>query len=171
MEDQDKLRQYQKPTDTKILDAINKLTYAREQDRAFDDGTFVEALDTALACMRQMEIDLYPKAGLDHDADDWGNGYSRGYADGLQALRQMGSTEPDCSTAEWQGGKCLGYGRSDTDDEPCEVCKACPKQASYVDEPCEWCDKTLTLFTHSGKFIPENQPPRSFCSACGRMVK
>ena len=49
-----KLRQYQKPTDTKILDAINKLTYARDSDREFDDGTFVEAIDTALACMRQM---------------------------------------------------------------------------------------------------------------------
>ena len=54
MEDQDKLRQYQKPTDAKILDAINKLTYARDSDREFDDGTFVEAIDTALACMRQM---------------------------------------------------------------------------------------------------------------------
>ena len=51
---QDGMDQYQKPTDTKILYAINKLTYARDSDREFDDGTFVEALDTALACMRQM---------------------------------------------------------------------------------------------------------------------
>ena len=78
--------------------------------------------------------------------------------------------KPDCSTAEWQGGKCLGYGRSDTDDEPCEGCKACPKQASYEDDKCEWCDKTLTLFTNSGKYIPENQPPRIYCTACGRKL-
>jgi len=53
------------------------------------------AFDLAIQALRQMEIDLYPKAGLDPDAGDWGNGYSRGYADGLQA-RQMRS-EP----CEW----------------------------------------------------------------------
>lgn len=37
-------------------------------------------------------------------------------------------------------------------------------------DPCEWCDKTLTLFTNSGKFIPENQPPRNYCTNCGRKL-
>ena len=36
---------------------------------------------------------------------------------------------------------------------------------------CEWCDKTLMLFTKSGKYIPENQPPRNFCPNCGRKLK
>lgn len=98
-------------------------------------------------------------------------GQTRRYSQNMvcMSLRQM-RTEPDCSTAEWQGGYCLGYGKSDTDDEPCEGCKACPKQASYDDDKCEWCDKVLTLFTHSGKYIPENQPPRNYCPNCGRHI-
>jgi hypothetical protein len=35
---------------------------------------------------------------------------------------------------------------------------------------CEWCDKILTLFTNSGKYIPENQPPRNYCPNCGRKL-
>ena len=35
---------------------------------------------------------------------------------------------------------------------------------------CEWCDKTLMLFTKSGKYIPENQPPRNYCPNCGRKL-
>ena len=31
-------------------------------------------------------------------------------------------------------GRCMGYGKSDTDDEPCEVCKACKLQESYEGE-------------------------------------
>jgi hypothetical protein len=84
----------------------------------------IAAYDLAIQALRRMQPD---NAGLDMDADDYGNGYSRGYADGLQA--QM-----------WT-------------------------------EPCAWCEKTLTLFTHSGKYIPENQPPRNYCSACGRKLK
>ena len=88
----------------------------------------------------------------------------------LDALRN----KPDCSTAEWQGGYCLGYGRSEQDDEPCEVCKACPKQASYEDDKCEWCDKDgpeTWNYTRSGKYIPEYQTPRNYCRACGRPLK
>ena len=36
---------------------------------------------------------------------------------------------------------------------------------------CEWCDKTLMLFTKSGKYIPENQPPRNYCPNCGRRLE
>jgi hypothetical protein len=35
---------------------------------------------------------------------------------------------------------------------------------------CEWCDKILTLFTNSGKYMPENQPPRNYCTNCGRKL-
>jgi hypothetical protein len=28
-------------------------------------------------------------------------------------------------------GRCMGYSRSDIDDEPCETCKRCPLQESY----------------------------------------
>lgn len=45
----------------------------------------------------------------------------------LQQYRPM----PDCATAEWCGGKCCGYGKAENDDEPCDQCKACPKQAMY----------------------------------------
>lgn len=28
-------------------------------------------------------------------------------------------------------GRCMGYARSEYDDEPCETCKHCPLQESY----------------------------------------
>lgn len=40
-------------------------------------------------------------------------------------------TMPDCQSAEWQGDKCLGYGKSEFNDEPCDVCMKCPKQSTY----------------------------------------
>lgn len=64
-------------------------------------GERMAAFDLAIQALRQMEIDMYPRAGLDHDADDWSDGYSRGYADGLQA-RQMRTSEPDVfEPCEW----------------------------------------------------------------------
>ena len=141
---QDGMDQYQKPTDTKILDAINKLTYARDSDREFDDGTFVEALDTALACMHQMKPDLYPKAGIDPDADDWGNGYSRGYADGLQALRQMGSTKHSTDSTRAT--------------EPCEWCGT-HKNMMVTGIRTDWRDDDVFL----GKV--------SYCPNCGCDLK
>ena len=71
---QDGMDQCQKPTDEAVQDAIDKLTYARDQDRVFDDGTFVEALDTALACMRQMRSD--PCEWCDKDGPETWN-YTR----------------------------------------------------------------------------------------------
>lgn len=38
---------------------------------------------------------------------------------------------PDCESAEKQGDKCLGYGKSEYDDEPCDICKVCSNQSSY----------------------------------------
>ena len=41
---------------------------------------------------------------------------------------------PDCKSAERQGDRCLGYGKSEYDDEPCDICKACQNQSNYGDE-------------------------------------
>ena len=48
----------------------------------------------------------------------------------LQAYRP----KPDCESAERCGDKCCGYGKSDFDDEPIDVCKDCEKQASYGED-------------------------------------
>ena len=63
-----------------------------------DDTALTPAGEDLLALIddeiaRQSVTDKYPNAGIDPDADDWGNGYSRGYADGLQS--QMKPAEPD----------------------------------------------------------------------------
>lgn len=40
----------------------------------------------------------------------------------------------DCMGAERQkDGKCLGYGHSGQDDEPCEQCKVCSINSAYED--------------------------------------
>lgn len=53
----------------------------------------------------------------------------------LAALRAYRKPkQPDCSSAEWSGGKCCGYGKSENNDEPIDACKICPKQASYGEE-------------------------------------
>lgn len=104
------LRQYQKPTDEAVAEAIEFWEKIKRQ---------------SIRCIKQSQNGKSYQVNLLPTLD---NAYALDLA--ITALRQM-RTEPDCSTAEWQGGYCLGYGKSDTDDEPCEVCKACPKQASY----------------------------------------
>ncbi len=43
-----------------------------------------------------------------------------------------GEATPDCRRAEKHtDGTCLGYGKSEFNDEPIEVCKKCTKQASH----------------------------------------
>ena len=42
--------------------------------------------------------------------------------------------KPDCESAEKCGDKCCGYGKSEYDDEPIDVCKDCEKQASYGED-------------------------------------
>jgi len=39
--------------------------------------------------------------------------------------------KPNCQNAEWSGGKCNGYGKSENDDEPIDVCMGCPKNTMY----------------------------------------
>jgi hypothetical protein len=40
----------------------------------------------------------------------------------------------DCNAAEKLPSGCVGYGRSFSDDEPCETCKKCEKYNGYEDE-------------------------------------
>lgn len=144
------LRQYQKPTDEAVQRAISWIESDKiDRQRDWD----------------QQDHDWKSEPGAKEMHEDFMSAFELA----IQGLRQM-RTGPDCSTAEWQGGYCLGYGKSDTDDEPCDTCKACPKQANYDDDKCEWCDKILTLFTNSGKYMPENQPPRNYCTNCGRKL-
>lgn len=42
----------QSATSEEVADAIEKLTYARDQDREFDDGTFVDSLDLAITALQ-----------------------------------------------------------------------------------------------------------------------
>ena len=42
--------------------------------------------------------------------------------------------KPDCESAEKCGDKCLGFGYSENDDEPIDVCKGCDKQVSYGED-------------------------------------
>jgi len=37
----------------------------------------------------------------------------------------------DCKNAETRNGKCVGYQKSKTNDEPCEQCEKCPKFENY----------------------------------------
>lgn len=58
-------------------------------------------IDEAIAA----QSDKHPMAGTDPDADDWGNGYSRGYADGLQICQSATSEEVAISkteTSQWR---------------------------------------------------------------------
>ena len=59
-----------------------------------------------------------------------------GYATEIEAIKAWNKriTFPDCESAERNGDKCLGYGKSEHDDEPCDACKTCSKQSSYGDE-------------------------------------
>ena len=73
-----------------------------------------------------------------HDAIDWRCLLT--YAD----IENIGA-KPDwcplvkvtinCDRAEKTAdGRCLGYGKSEDDDEPIEKCKQCEKQSSYESE-------------------------------------
>ena len=54
----------------------------------------------------------------------------------LEKYREIGTVE-ECreavekqkiicaSVEKYSDGKCIGYGKSETDDEPCEMCKRC----------------------------------------------
>lgn len=50
----------------------------------------------------------------------------------LEAMKNYKSIV--CSSAEKDSdGKCLGYGKSDIDDEPCKICKNCKKSTGYLE--------------------------------------
>ena len=43
----------------------------------------------------------------------------------ITALQEYQKPKPDCESAEKWGDKCCGYGKSEYDDEPIDVCKDC----------------------------------------------
>lgn len=43
-----------------------------------------------------------------------------------RGVHRLGLGEP-----ETRNGKCLGYGRGENDDEPCEKCKVCTLNTAY----------------------------------------
>lgn len=47
-------------------------------------------------------------------------------------VKKMGGAKPDKD-----GRKCVGFGKSDEDDEPCEICQNCKLNAYYEPEDCE----------------------------------
>jgi len=49
------IQQIDRPTSDEVQKAISQLQYAREQDREFDDGTFVKSLDLAIRALKQYE--------------------------------------------------------------------------------------------------------------------
>lgn len=52
-----------------------------------------------------------------------------------EALEASKRVTVDCRSAEHQAdGKCLGYGRGENDDEPCEQCANCPQCTAYAPE-------------------------------------
>ncbi len=78
----------------------------------------------------------------EHKAGNWEAHYARDMEHALaeidrltEALEAAKHGTVDCASAEHEvNGKCLGYGRSENDDEPCEQCAACPKCTAYEAE-------------------------------------
>ena len=57
--------------------------------------------------------------GLKRMADD--------IAEAQAEIERLKAHKPDCDHAEHDSGGCLGYGRSEQDDEPIDACKKCEK--------------------------------------------
>ena len=51
-----------------------------------------------------------------------------------QEIERLKARKPDCDHAEHDSDGCLGYGRSEQDDEPIDACKKCEK---YTGKDCE----------------------------------
>lgn len=45
----------------------------------------------------------------------------------VDLLKEQKPKKPDCEAANHDAGGCLGYGYSENDDEPIDVCKVCKK--------------------------------------------
>lgn len=62
----------------------------------------------------------------------WVNSWRMAFDRTVVLLSNEIQTIPDCYSAEhYADGTCLGYGKSEYDDEPCEECKVCPKNSAY----------------------------------------
>ena len=110
----------------------------KSYDPEFDDVLFMHQLNSADYDQLMEELSNEEKVHLDPCANCKGLELEIGAAsDRINQLKeiiadyQTEKLKPSCSTAEWAGGKCCGYGKAENDDEPIDVCKVCPKQASY----------------------------------------
>lgn len=52
--------------------------------------------------------------------------------DNCSLIKRMGGAKPDK-----EKGRCVGFARSEADDEPCEICKNCKLNSFYESEDCE----------------------------------
>lgn len=81
----------QSVTDEAVQRAIEWAEQERKNSFRYMDFGDADSAALAITALRQMKPDLYLQAGNDPEADDWANGYSRGYADGLQAHNRTSS--------------------------------------------------------------------------------
>ena len=110
------------------MDKLNETISSLERDKQLIFGLGLKSIanhiDDALELLKEQKELLEKKQ---HDIDQMCVENSRlkhllnNYLDG----------KPNCEAVEKSPAGCLGYGKSSTDDEPCEVCKNCPKQQSY----------------------------------------
>ena len=118
--------------------SISRWMMWKEIKRLIDDAIAQQSVtdaDVQEAIDRLQEIQRYKKTVGDDGAE------CALYPDdftaldlAITALEQYRKPKPDCSAAEWTGGKCCGYCKAENDDEPIDSCKVCSKQASYGEE-------------------------------------
>ena len=106
---------------SKLNETISKLEAWIDDQNAMDTEIDACIVADALELLKEQKELLEKKQ---HDIDQMCVENSR-----LKHLLNDG--KPNCEAAEKSTAGCLGYGKSSTDDEPCEVCKNCPKQQSY----------------------------------------
>lgn len=73
---------------------------------------------------------------------------------------------------EQYNGLCEGFGRSENDDEPCEICKECKLHYLYYDDKTEYkdiCRPCAEALKADGKVkIGTSKKYKSTCSVCKR---
>ena len=121
------------------IDELNEAKYYLEKSFPYElaRGNVITLIEAEIArqSVTDQDVQRVMYEMEDKTWQSWENGYPIRLSDNdaeliRTALEQM-RNKPDCSTAEWNGGKCCGYGKAENDDEPIDVCKVCPKQASY----------------------------------------
>lgn len=80
---------------------------------SFSEGEICETIDTAISALK--EIQQYREIGTVEEC--------------REAVEKR---KTFCDSAEkYADGKCIGYGKSEIDDEPCEICKGCNFYVGY----------------------------------------